>query len=268
MESALNRFVMLFCAVAVVFSSVVLPQRGLSQDAPFAPATESASAATSLPSAPQAPTPRSHVETSISLGATGQLTASRITETSSALPLADTRNALVTQSLSPSAGLLATFRQSFGTWLGYSVNLGYTRATYRYIQAAPASSTGQTFETFIPNNIYETSVSYIAQKRLTSSLTVFGEAGAGAIAFAASYYDVHSSPRNFSLTYRNNTFRPEGIAGFGMDYRLGHGLGLRAEYRGLFLKYPDYASGSIRPTTISNAPTLSVTYALGKHSKH
>jgi hypothetical protein len=261
MESALNRIFMFFgtVAVVIVFSSVVLPQRGLSQDAAIAPATESASAVTSLPSAPQASTPRSHVETSISLGATGQLTASRITETSSAL---------ITQSLSPSAGVLATFRQNFTPWLGYSVNLGYTRATYRYTQSTAAPAAGQTFETFIPNNIYETSVSYIAQKHLTSALTVFGEAGAGAIAFAARYYDVRSSPRNFSLTFRNNSFRPEGIAGFGMNYRLGHGLGLRAEYRALFLKYPDYASGSIRPTTISNAPTLSVTYTLGGHSKH
>jgi len=262
----LNRIVILFRYIAVVIavSCVVLPQRGFSQDSvsqpvAYGPATEPASAVSSLPSAPQAATPKRRVETTISAGVTGQFTATRITENSTAL---------ITQSLSPSAGFLATFRQSFTPWLGYSVNLGYTRATYHYTAAAPAASAGTTAETYIPNNMYETSVSYIAQKHLTPSLTLFGEAGAGAIAFAARYYDVRSSPRNFSLTFRNNTFRPEGIAGFGMDYRLGHGLGLRAEYRGLFAKYPDYASGSVRSTTINSQPTLSITYSLGGHSKH
>jgi hypothetical protein len=245
-------------AILLAIGSVLSPQRSFSQTTASGPAAESTSTVTSLPSAPQTSAPGRHVETSISIGATGQLTASRITET---------KTDLITQSLSPSAGLLATFRQSFSPWLGYSVNLGYTRATYRYTDAAPAPSTGQTVETFIPNNIYETSVSYIAQKRLTKAFTLFGEAGAGAVAFAARYYDVRSSPSGFSLTFRNNTFRPEGIAGFGMDYRLGHSLGLRAEYRGLFIKYPDYASGSIRPTTVTNGPTLSITYTLGRHSQ-
>jgi hypothetical protein len=241
-------------AILLAVSTVMSPQRGFSQDA-------------ALPSAPQVATPKGRVETSISLGATGQLTATRVTETNRSLISESLSPALITQSLSPSTGVLATFRQSFSPWLGYSVNLGYTRATYHYTSAAPAPTTGQTVETFIPNNIYETSVSYIAQKHLTPAFTLFGEAGAGAIAFAARFYDVHSSPAGFSLTFRNNTFRPEGIAGFGMDYRLGHGLGLRAEYRGLFLKYPDYASGSIKPTTINSEPTLSLTYTLGQHSK-
>lgn len=244
--------------ILLAVSSVVSPQRGFSQNAAFPPATERASSDAALSSAPQAAMARSTVETTVSVGAAGQLTASRITDNSSSL---------FTQSLSPSAGLLVTLRQSLTPWLGYSVDLGYTRATYRYTASAPAGSTEMTIETRIPNNVYETSVSYIAQKHLTPALTVFGETGAGAVAFAARYHDVRSTPANFSLNYRNNNFRPEGIAGFGVDYRLGHGLGLRAEYRGLVFKYPDYGSGIIKPSTISSAPTLSITYALCRHSK-
>jgi hypothetical protein len=109
-------------------------------------------------------------------------------------------------------------------------------------------------------------VSYVAQKHLTRTLSVFGEAGAGAVAFAAINGDRSAS--NFSIIFRNNTFRPEGITGFGIDYRLGHGFGLRGEYRGLFIKYPDYGSGIVRLSTITSAPTLSFTYNIGGHSMH
>lgn len=250
-------------AALLAVASILSPQRIFSQEAAVSPAPESggalAGAGSPLSRAPQAITLKRPVETSFSVGAFGALTAARIRESSSAL---------ITQSLAPSAGVLATFRQSFRPWLGYSVNFGYTRANYRYTAAAPAPFPGTTVATYIPNHVYETSVSYIAQKHLTNRLTVFGEAGAGAIAFASINRDIRSSPPNFYLTYRNNNFRPEGITGFGFDYRMGHGLGLRAEYRGLFVKYPDYASGSIRPTTISSQPAVSLTYTFGTHKKH
>jgi opacity protein-like surface antigen len=221
-------------------------------------ATESSSVAT-LPAAPRTEVPKHQVETTISLGATGQLTATRIHDTSTQF---------VTESLSPSAGLFATFRQSFKPWLGYSVNFGYTRATYRYTSGAPVPFTGITGENFIPNDVYETSISYIAQKHLTGRIALFGEAGAGAMSFASINRDIRSTPGATALTYRSNNFRPEGIAGVGLDYRLAHGLSLRAEYRGLFIKYPDYGSGVTRLATVTSEPVLSVTYNFGKHAKH
>ncbi|MBW4040259.1 MAG: hypothetical protein HIU91_15660 [Acidobacteria bacterium] len=179
-----------------------------------------------------------------------QLTASRINDTSTNL---------TTQSLSPSAGVFTTFRQSFKPWLGYSVNLGYTRSTYRYSISPPTGFTGITSGASIPSHMYEVSISYIAQKHLTNHLTVFGEAGAGTMAFAARNR-VGSIPARGS-----NAFRPEGIAGFGVDYRLPHGLGLRAQYRGLFLKYP--YPGDDLPTklkTVISEPNLSLTYTFGR----
>lgn len=241
--------------VMLVVSPALFSQCTLAQ---IAPAPESTSVNTSLPSVPQMGVAKQGLETSVSVGAMGQLTATRINDTSSLFD---------TQSLSPSAGVFATFQQSFRPWLGYAVNFGYTRATYRYTLAAPASSTSMTGESYIPNNIYETSISYIARKHLTDRMTAFGEAGGGAISFAAINRNIHSSPGFHLSIYRANTYLPVGIAGFGIDYRLAHGLALRAEYRSLFVTYPNYGSESVRPTTVSSEPILSVTYSFGKYFK-
>lgn len=204
---------------------------------------------------PQAPQKKGRygVETSVSVGAFGQLTATRISESQSSF---------MTESLSPSAGALGTFQQRWKPWLGYSVNFGYTRANYRYA-AATSASENEIGITHVPNNVYETSVSYIAQKHMTSRLTAFGEAGAGAIGFAAITRAIDYSRGNLYVG-RSNTFRPVGIAGFGVDYRLSHGLGVRAQYRGLFVQYPDYGSGRSGLTTLMSEPTVSVTYTFGR----
>jgi hypothetical protein len=193
------------------------------------------------------------VESSVSVGAVAQLSATRID---------DTKSTFMTQSLAPSAEIFATFRQSFEPWLGYSVNFGYTRPTYRYIVAPPSSSSGPTTQTFVPSNMFEISLSYIAQKHLAKNMTAFAEAGGGTIAFEA----IHGAG---DFQNRSNAFLPEAVAGLGIDYRLSHGFGLRAEYRGLFTKYPypDY-SDSVRLHTLISAPTLSITYNFGKHPQH
>ena len=239
-----RHIVIVLLAIPCVFSQAAAAQSTSS--------AKTSEAVPSLPYAQPVPRPRPHVETSVSVGSMAQLTASRIN---------DTTSSLTTQSLTPSAGVFATFQQRFKPWLGYSVNLGYTRSTYRYSIAAPAGFTGVTSRTSIPSHMYEISVSYIAQKHLTNRFTMFGEAGAGTMAFAARNR-VGSIPARGS-----NAFRPEGIAGFGIDYSLTHGLGLRAEYRGLFLKYP-YPGDDLdtKMKTLISEPTLSLTYTFGKHT--
>ncbi|QHN02945.1 hypothetical protein FTO74_05845 [Granulicella sp. WH15] len=243
------RRIVIVHATILAASPVLFAQAVPAQNTPV---TDSSSAVFSSPSIPHIEHPKYHVETSVSVGSMAQLSADRVS---------DTKTDLMTQSLSPSAGVFATFRQSFKPWLGYSVNFGYTHSTYRYTDTvlAPTNSTGTTSNTLIPAHMYEVSVSYIAQKHLTNRLTAFGEAGGGTVAFAANNIGGY-------LPRRSNTFLPEVIAGFGVDYRLPHGLGLRAQYRGLFIRYPypDYDL-SIRLKTIVSEPTLSLTYTFGRH---
>jgi opacity protein-like surface antigen len=243
------RRIVSFHTIVLAVSPLLFSQNVLAQSTSSAESSETVS---SSPSAPGREKPANHVETSVSVGSMAQLAASRINET---------RTSLMTQSLAPSAGVFATFRQSFTPWLGYSVNLGYTRSTYRYSSSAPAGTAGMTSITPVPSHMYEISVSYIAQKHFTNRFSVFGEAGGGTVAFAA-------MNQGLGLPRRSNAFRPEGIAGFGIDYQLAHGLGLRAQYRGLFIRYPypnDDLDTRTRLTTIISEPTLSLTYTLGKH---
>lgn len=235
--------------VILVASPAVLSQHIVAQSAP---AAESTSIGTSLPSAPRANLSAHHVETSVSLGSMAVFAATRIKESSTDL---------TTQSLTPSAAVFATFRQNFKPWLGYSVNVGYTHPTYHQIVTDTTSFTGRTTQSLVPANMFEVSVSYVAEKHLTDRLTTFGEVGGGTVAFAAT-----NGAGDFQR--RSNAFRPAGVAGFGIDYQLTRGLGLRAEYRGLFIRfpYPDYDE-SVRLKTIISEPTLSLTYRFGRHTK-
>ncbi len=207
--------------------------------------------ATTIPSPQGATKIKPSVETSFSVGAMAQLAASRIN---------DTNTSLTTERLTPSAGVFATFRQSFRPWFGYSVNFGYNYPTYHYTYSASGPSIIAPSKASVQASMYEISVSYIAQKHLTSRFSLFGEAGAGTIAFSASNNGGY-------LPNRSNEFRPEGILGFGADYHLAHGFGLRAQYRGLFVRYP-YPNDGISPRlkTLISEPTLSLTYTFGKHS--
>ena len=253
-----------FCSrtrrVAIVLAislPVLFPHRTLAQTNAGSSADEQTNTGTNLPPASHAVAPKHGVEASVSVGGFPQLTATRISQTGSNF---------VTESLSPSAGVFATFQQSFKPWLGYSANFGYTRATFRY-SAAPAIFGSITASNEIPNNVYETSVSYIARKQFTSRFRLFGEAGGGTMAFSAITRSLSSTQGGSLTVKRSNTFRPIGIAGFGVEYGLGYGLGLRGGYRGLFLRYPAYASGRPGLNTLTSEPTLSVTYTFGKHGR-
>ena len=68
-------------------------------------------------------------QTSISLGTFAQLTPTRIEGNATDL--------FSTNGISPTIGVLGTFRQQFRPWFGYSLNLGYTQAAERYTGTTP-----------------------------------------------------------------------------------------------------------------------------------
>ena len=193
-----------------------------------------------------------HPETSVSLGAFAQLTATRIV---------DAPYNFTTASMSPSAGVLGTVRQSFSPWLGYSLNMGYTRATERATDNASLGPLYAVNNLSIPANIYELSLSYLAEKHVTPRLSGFVYVGAGMLAFLPEhreapatnllYYGVFSPPVNF---------RPLGVGGVGFDYLFTHHLSLRVEYRGQLYKFADYGNALPRYLTVTSEPTVSLVY--------
>lgn len=102
--------------------------------------------------------------------------------------------------------------------------MGYTRASEHFTDNAGFGSSGTASNFSIPANMYELSLSYLAERHLSSRLTGF-----------------------------------TGI-GVGIDYLITPHLGLRAEYRGQLFKYAGYGNGLPNYLTVTSEPTLSLLY--------
>jgi hypothetical protein len=213
-------------------------------------------AAAQLNSVPtQTPAPcrkKLYPKTSISHGAFPQLTTTRIVTSPSNFN---------TESLSPSAGVLGAVRQSFSPWLGYSVNMGYTRASERGTDNAGLGSSGTASNFTVPANVYELSVSYLAERHVTPRLSGFADVGAGMLAFLPLHSGAATiaDPPDRALA-PNVNYRPLGVASFGIDYCLTHNLSLRAEYRGQLYKFADYGNTFPRYVTVTSEPSISLVY--------
>lgn len=213
----------------------------------------------------QARTKNAASDMDLSVGMFGQLTQARIPITSQ-----QDNNGLFTtqqsQSASPSIGVLGTFHQQFTRWLGYNVNVGYTRFTENYSSgfAFVPSATSRTALTTnfirgsIGTNLVETTIAGVMQGPRSQRFSTFAQLGGGGLFFF---------PFTHSDAY-SNQIRPAMVFGIGMNYRLTEHLGLKAEYRGLFYKSPDFAPTRnevpvTRLFTVTNEPVLSLTYTFG-----
>jgi opacity protein-like surface antigen len=197
-------------------------------------------------------------EFSLGLGVSAQLTSTR---TSNQL---DSQNIVGT---TPSAGFLATFQQQIRPLLGYDINFGYTRLTENYernqgtFNSTSGVTTGQFTRGSIPSNVFEISSAYTVKRPQNGTrFQPFAEAGGGVLIFSptAAPFEGHAS------------YRAAFLFGGGVDYRLNANWRLRAEYRGLLYKYPDFAAVlSPVPTskffTVTSEPTISLQYHFGKH---
>jgi opacity protein-like surface antigen len=156
------------------------------------------------------------------------------------------------QGEAPSAGLLGTIHQQFSSWLGYNVNFGYTKTTENYFIGPYQTSPGS-----IPTHVFEMTASAVARGPVSSRrVQTFVQGGGGTLAFLPA-----QSPFKGSVQ-----FRPTVLFGAGVEYRLSDHLAVRAEYRGLFYKNPDFRNPSTAPLklfTVTNEPTITLVYRFG-----
>ena len=214
---------------------------------------------------------KSVVSSDFSLGAFGQLTPARTPVT--VTPLSDgVERAQTTQGSSPSAGVLGTFHQNFRSWLGYNVNPWYSRFAENYSQGrafVPSQANGFPPSSYfaegsIGTNMYEVTVAYSVQGPRTKRFKTFAQVGGGGLFFLPT---LDPSPYHEQV-------RAAMVFGVGLNYCLTERLGVRAEYRGLFYKNPDFAyySGTAIPIsklfTVTNEPTVSLVYMLGSGKKN
>jgi opacity protein-like surface antigen len=195
------------------------------------------------------------------LGVSGELTDTRTPMTRSSEASAFVTQQ--TQAIDASAGVLGTFHQSIKSWLGYTVNVGYTRSTHDYSYAqgfipnpnAPGEVTYS--QGAIEADRYELTLGYVVEGPRNKRFRTFAQVGGGGLFFVptASYF-------------ANQQTRPAMLFGAGMEYKITPHMGVRAEYRGLFYKGPDFAYdfGNVpvqRLFTITSSPTISLVYRFG-----
>jgi len=211
-------------------------------------------AAAGAQTAPTASTSR--VETTVSLGISSQLTASRVQYSQTV--------GTTTQALDPSAAILGTIRQSFHPWLGYTANFGYTRTT-EVNTGALGYNASPYFA--IPSDVYETSLAYHLQDHITPRLTGFADVGAGALTFLPVHRGADAAnfvPHQNYFLVPSVTLRPTFVTAAGIDYHFNRRLALRAEYRGLIYKYSDFGGTVGRSLTVTSQPTVSLVYQFGR----
>lgn len=170
-----------------------------------------------------------------------------------------------TEGTSLSAGVLGTFHQSFRPWLGYNVNLGYSRFSENYSDGVGYNPTdtgaypnGSFYHASIRTNMYELTGAYVVEGPRAKRLSTFGQLGGGALFFLPTK---DPSPASVQI-------RPAMVFGGGINYKLSSHLALRAEYRGEFYKSPDFKQQELKFFTVTSAPTISIVYAFGsrRHS--
>lgn len=207
-------------------------------------------------------------ETDISLGVFGQLTPTRAPLTNYAFA-GGTNVTQFTQGASPSAGALGTIHQAIKPWLGYNVNFGYSRFAERYSWGFATTPTGVHVPPQYPvyhfaqgsirTNMYELTGAYSIQGPRNSRWSTSAQLGGGGLFFLPTH-----DPSPYA-----EQFRLAMVFGAGINYKLSDHFGLRAEYRGLFYKNPDFKNNYDTPVpitklfTVTGEPTISIVYTFG-----
>lgn len=203
-------------------------------------------------------------ETDISLGVFGQLTPTRAPLKNNSF-VGGSLVTQLTQGASASAGVNGTIHQEINPWLGYNVNLGYTRFPERYSSGSATAPTSiqvppvyDFAQTSIGTNMYELTMAYSIQGPRTGRWGTSAQLGGGALFFLPT-----RDPSPYAVQIRATM-----VFGVGLAYRLSQHFGVRADYRGLFYKSPDFKNGQF-PTpisklfTVTSEPTVSVVYTFG-----
>ena len=213
--------------------------------------------------------------TDVSIGTEADLTATRTPTFTHAYSLSGTSVTQVTQGASPSAGVFGSFHQQFTPWIGYNVHFGFTNFTEHYSngeQFIPNSTTtlpgGSSFvQGNLRTNMYDLTVSSVIEGPRTKRFSTFTEVGGGGLIFR---------PLSTGLGASQQT-RPALVFGLGANFKLGPKLDLRAEYRGLLYKSPDFNILDITPGitgtnqfpmtrmfTVTSTPEVSLVYHFGR----
>ena len=199
--------------------------------------------------------------TDVSLGLMGQMTFARNPTTLAVYPDWTVANQQ-TQSQSPSAGALFTFHGAIKPYLGYNVNFSYTQFTQTdsegsgYVpgQGTTTPPSGASFSAgALETRMDELTLAYAFDGPRSKRFRTFGQIGGGGLFF---------EPINANFALQQT--RPAMVFGTGAEYDVTSHFSVRAEYRGLFYKMPDFGIDNGFPKqrlfSVTNTPAISLVY--------
>ena len=155
----------------------------------------------------------------------------------------------VSQHSTDSGGLLTGYRFHFNHWLGADASYGYARNTQNNTTSDGAFN--------VHSNIHQTTGALVLGVPMSSArLRPYGLAGGGVLTFDPSG-DLGGFVSGAS-TQNKAVF----LYGGGVDFRISSVISLRAEYRGLVYKRPDFDLSSLNSdvTTHTAQPSAGIVF--------
>ena len=137
----------------------------------------------------------------------------------------------VNQQATNSGGFAVGYRYHLSPWHNIEGRYGYTRNEQRYIY----SSTVRNIQT----NMHEMTFTYVLTVPKFGRLVPFAAGGGGALFFKP------TNNAGGSVSGAQSQTKGSFVWGGGLDYGITPNLSLRAEYRGLDYKIPNFKLGSI-----------------------
>jgi opacity protein-like surface antigen len=200
--------------------------------------------------------------TDVSLGLMGQTTFARNPTKFTAFP-EWTIFSQQSQAASPSAGALATFHGAIKPYLGYNVNFSYTRFTQTDSEGSgyvpkqgtnpPPAGGGSFTAGSLDTHMYELTLAYAFYGPRFKRFRTFGQIGGGGLFFEP-----------IDAKFASEETRPAMVFGVGAEYDVSRHFSVRAEYRGLFYKMPDFGIDNSFPKqrlfSVTNTPAISLVY--------
>jgi len=170
---------------------------------------------------------------------------SQITVQGTALITKDstTDSGSVSRQSSKSGGFLIGYSYQFNNWAAAEGNYGYTRNTQNYIGSIGQSS--------VQADMHELTGSFVAHIPVhVASVRPYALAGAGALIFdPTDKFAVAGVGRQTKATF---------VYGGGINFDLTHNFGVRAEYRGLVYKVPDFTLNNLNLAKVTHLAQPSV----------
>ena len=168
---------------------------------------------------------------------------SQISIQGTALVTKDTTGDTTSHSATKSGGFLLGYSYQFNHWAGVEGNYGYTRNTQNYLGAFGGSS--------IQTDFHEITGAFVAHvPTAVPKVRPYALGGAGALVFdPTEKFVVNSAARQTKAAF---------VYGGGVDFDVTHNFGVRAEYRGLVFKAPDFTIDSLNPDKITHLAQPSI----------